>query len=146
MSPHLRKVQALTNMPPPKSKKELQSFLGTLNYFSKFSSKTTEVCELLQKPTSVKADLYDKAKKIIKQDTYMKCYDASKPLYLKTDTSGTSLGGGLLQVRESRNYEHDEMPDNVTLHQTLITSNSMSSAEWQYSNIKLEALWYVTQA
>ena len=40
-----RKVQVLTDMPPPKSKKELQSFLGILNYLSKFSPMTAEVCK-----------------------------------------------------------------------------------------------------
>ena len=34
VSPDLMKVKALTNMPPPKSKKEMQSFLGILNYLS----------------------------------------------------------------------------------------------------------------
>ena len=32
-----RKVQALTDMLPPKTKKELQSFLGIINYQSRFS-------------------------------------------------------------------------------------------------------------
>ena len=38
-----RKVQALIDMLSPKSKKELQSFLGILNYLSKFSTVTAEV-------------------------------------------------------------------------------------------------------
>ena len=42
-----KKVQALTDMPPPKSKLELQSFLGKLNYLNKFSSVTAEVCKPL---------------------------------------------------------------------------------------------------
>ena len=60
-------------------------------------------------------DLYDEAKKIIKQDSCMKFYDMSKPLYLETDASGISLTAGLLQVRERMNCGHDKMPDNVTL-------------------------------
>ena len=80
MSLDPRKVEALTNMPKSKSKKELQSFLGILNYLSKFSPMTAEVYEPLQKYTSVMAewslnrmykDLYNKAKKIIMQDTCM---------------------------------------------------------------------------
>ena len=68
-------MEALTNMPPPKSKKELQSFLGILNYLSKFSPVTTKVYELSRMHRFVKAewslngmyqDLYDKAKKINK--------------------------------------------------------------------------------
>ena len=79
-----RKVQVLMNMPPPSHKNELQSFLGILNYLSKFSPMTAEICKLLQKLMLAKAewmwngmyqDLYCKDKKIIKQDTCMKFYD-----------------------------------------------------------------------
>ena len=55
MSPDLAKVKALTDMPPPKTKRELQSFLGIINYLSKLSPMTAEVCELLQRLISVKA-------------------------------------------------------------------------------------------
>ena len=40
-----RKVQALMDMPLPKSSKELQSLLGVLNYPSTFSPATEEVCK-----------------------------------------------------------------------------------------------------
>ena len=49
VSPDFRKVQTLTGMPPPKSKKELQSFLGILNYLSKYLPATAEVCEPCKK-------------------------------------------------------------------------------------------------
>ena len=51
-----RKKKALTDMPPPTSKRELQSFLGILDYLSNFSPVTDEVHELLWKLTSVKAE------------------------------------------------------------------------------------------
>ena len=71
VSPDPRKVQALIAMPQHKGKKELQSFLGIINYLSTFSPMTAEVYESLWKITSVKTvwvrngmykDLYDKAK------------------------------------------------------------------------------------
>ena len=34
--PDLTKLKALTDMPPLKSKKEFEAFLGVLNYFAKF--------------------------------------------------------------------------------------------------------------
>ena len=43
MSPHPRKLQALIDIPPPKTKRELQSLLGIINYLSKFSPMTAEV-------------------------------------------------------------------------------------------------------
>ena len=44
-------------------------------------------------------NLYDKGKKITKQDACMMFYDISKALYMETDVSGVGLGIGLLQVR-----------------------------------------------
>ena len=58
----------------PKCKKELQSFLGIMCYGGKYS---TEICELLRKITSVKAewtwnksyqDIYKKAKDLKKKN------------------------------------------------------------------------------
>ena len=43
VQPDLLKVKALTNMPAPKNKKELQAFLGIINYLGKFSPGTAEV-------------------------------------------------------------------------------------------------------
>ena len=37
----------MTEIPPPKNKKELQTFLGIMDYLSKFSPSTADVCEAL---------------------------------------------------------------------------------------------------
>ena len=101
VQPDLQKVRALTEMPVPKNKKELQAFLGIINYLGKFSPGTAEVCKLLHKLTSSKMmwtwnasyqQLFDKAKSIIKADVSMKFYDDSKPFYLETDASRVGLG------------------------------------------------------
>ena len=47
-----QKVRALTEMPAPKNKRELQPFLGVINYLGKFSLGMAEVCDPLQKLTS----------------------------------------------------------------------------------------------
>ena len=101
--PNPRKVQAPTNMPLLKTKKELHLFLDIINYLSKVSPMTAQVCEQLKKlRTSVKADwtwkrrmyqvLNDRAKKIV-----------VRPLYLENDASGISLGSRLLQVKGGMN-------------------------------------------
>ena len=51
------KAKALTNMLPPKTKRELRSFLGIINYLIKFSPVVAEVCKLLSRLTSVNAAL-----------------------------------------------------------------------------------------
>ena len=76
IQPDPRKVKALTEMPAPKNKKEIQAFLGIINYLGKFSPGTAEVCKPLHKLTSWKTmwtwnasyqQLLDNAKSIIKQ-------------------------------------------------------------------------------
>ena len=45
----------------------------------------------------------------------MKVCDVVRPLYLKTDGSGVSLGARLSHVRYGMNCGHDKVPDNTTL-------------------------------
>ena len=45
--PSSDKVQAITNMPQPVNKKELQSFIGMVNYLSKFTPRLSELAECL---------------------------------------------------------------------------------------------------
>ena len=52
VQPDPRKIKAMTKMPAPKNKKELQAFLGIINYLGRFSPSTAEVCKPLCKLTS----------------------------------------------------------------------------------------------
>ena len=72
------KLCVLTEMPPPTSKKEIQSFLGIMNYLRKHSLLIAKICEPLHRITSVKSEciwnrtyqkLYEKAKALIKMHT-----------------------------------------------------------------------------
>ena len=76
VKPDLHKLKMLTEMPPPKTKKEFQSLLGIVNYLSKFSFSTVNVCESLRQLTWSKTErtwnatyqkLFDKTKSIIKE-------------------------------------------------------------------------------
>ena len=136
-------------MPVPKNKKELQAFLGIINYLGKFSPGTAEVCKLLCKLTSNKMtwtwnasyqQLFNKAKSIVKADVCMKFYNDGKPLYLETDVSGVSLGAALLQLCNNMVCQKGMATDNITLHPIAFASKSLISVEWRYSNIKCEVL------
>ena len=75
------KVKALMEMPPPKTKRELQLFLGILNSLSKLSPLTLEVCEPFRRMKPVNdvwtwnksyKEIYKRAKSMVKEDIYMK--------------------------------------------------------------------------
>ena len=70
----------------------------------------------------------------------MKLYDVVRPLYLETNTSGISLGAGLLQVKGSLNCGHDKIPDNVIMWLIAFASKSLSSVEQHLSNTEHEAV------
>ena len=55
VQPDPQKIKALTEMSVPKNKKELQAFLGIINYLDKFFAGTAGVCEPLCKLTSCKS-------------------------------------------------------------------------------------------
>ena len=79
----------LTKMIPPTNKKELQFFLGIMNYLGKIFPAALEVCEPLRKLTSSKSEwmwnntyqqLFDKAKAIIIKDATTKFFNEKERL------------------------------------------------------------------
>ena len=94
------KISTLMEMPLTNTKKEVQAFLGIINYLGNFSPRTVVVCKPLCKLTSSKAvwtwnvsykAIYDKTKLFIKANACMKLYNENKPFYLETDASGEAL-------------------------------------------------------
>ena len=70
----------------------------------------------------------------------MESYDASKPIYLEKDASGIGLRASLFQMQEDMSWGHNEVPDNVVPCPIMFGSKSLSSMEWQYSDITRETL------
>ena len=119
-----QKTRELTKMPVPKNKKELQAFLGIINYLHQFFPDTLEVCKPLRKLMSSKMtwtwnashqQLFEKAKLLIKVEICMEFYDDTKLLYLETDASGVGLGAALLQHRDNMVCQKGTVPDNAIL-------------------------------
>ena len=116
MSPHPVKVKAVTDMPLPKMKRELQSFLHIVNYLGKFSPMTAEVLEPLRRLTPVNAawmwkilyqEINERVKSLVKEDTCMKYHNFRKPLYLETNALGVGLGATLLQAKDDLSCRYD---------------------------------------
>ena len=125
-------------MPTPNNKRELQDFLGIINYLDKFSPGMAEVCDPLQKLTLSKAawtwntsyqQLFMKAKSLIKADVCMKFYDDTKLLYLETDAPRVGLGAALLQLHDNTTCHKDMVPDNTILCPIAFVSKSLTGAE-----------------
>ena len=81
VQPDSQKHQSLMDMPPPNNKKDLQAFLGIINYLSKFSPGTADVCDPFCTLTLSKAtwawnasyqSQFRRAKILIKSDMCMK--------------------------------------------------------------------------
>ena len=56
----------------------------------------------------------------------MKCYDDTKPLYLKIDASGVGLGAALLQTWEGTTCQKDMVQDNTILCPIAIASTLLN--------------------
>ena len=75
VQPTAEKIQAILNIPVPAKKKEVRSFLGSINFYRKFipnfSTKSAPLSDLTRKnqPNHVKwTDEHDQAFKQLKQD------------------------------------------------------------------------------
>ncbi|UYV66738.1 K02A2.6-like [Cordylochernes scorpioides] len=107
--PTEEKCEAIKNFPKPENKKELQSFLGLLNFYSKFLKDRTTVLEPLHrllnkrncwKWKEVEDRAFREAKNLIQSDLVLTPYDARKPLVLACDASPFGVGAVLSHVEE----------------------------------------------
>ena len=100
------KVQAIAEMPPPSCKKEVQSFIGMINYFSKFTARLSELSlpirELAKDKVAFNWGLeHQAAFKLVKNEIItapiLAYYDSKKTTVLQTDANINGLGACLLQ-------------------------------------------------
>ena len=94
--PDPKKIQSIKNWPSPKSSKELQSFLGAVNYLSKFipelSSLRSPLQGLIKKDTEylwtgTHEQAFQKLKSAVCESTLLSYYDKSKPIFIEVDAS-----------------------------------------------------------
>ena len=131
--PSSAKFKAITEMPKPTTLKDLQTFLGMVQYLSKFSPRIAEIAEPLRDLMKKHApyawgpkhnQTFDNIKREIVQAPILKYYDLKKETVLQTDASTKGLGACLLQDG----------------HCTYFASKSVQDAECRYVAIELEVL------
>ena len=90
-------------MPPPTCKKWVQSFIGMINYLSKFSARLLKLAELIRELSKDKVPFnwglehHAAFKQIKKEIAILAFYNPKKETTLQTDTSIKGLGACLLQ-------------------------------------------------
>ena len=144
MKPDEKKVMDLHNMPEPKSKKEVQVFLGLINYLSPFIRNLSAEAEPLRQLTKEQvpfewsedySHIFSHLKSLVSKEVCLKFYDTEGPVSLMVDASTKGIGAALLQPdRVSDNqYGEDFKP-------VAFASKALTSAEKNYSNLEREML------
>ena len=104
--PAQSKIKAIQEMPPPQCKKQVQSFIGLINYLSKFSAQLSELAEPIRELCREKVPFiwgpehesaFHLVKKEIASAPVLAYYNPNKPMILQTDASCKGLGACLLQ-------------------------------------------------
>ena len=131
--PAQSKLKAIQELPLPQCKKQVQSFIGMINYLSKFSARLSELAEPIQELSKEKVPFnwgpeHDSAFHLIKKEIaaalILAYYNPNKPTILQTDASCKGLGACLLQ---------NEKP-------VYFTSRALTETQKGYMVIELESL------
>ena len=133
LKPDPKKVIAITSMKEPSDVKDLQTFLGMVNYLSRFTPKLAALTSPLR--DLCKADVefqwesqqrkaFDAIKDEIAAASTLQFYASSEPLILQVDSSLKGLGAALIQTQGP----------------VAFASKALTDAETRYSNIERELL------
>ena len=131
--PDKNKVTAITKMPAPTNKKQVQSFIGMINYLPKFSGRLSLIVEPIRELAKYKVSFnwgpehesaFTQMKQEIVSAPILAYYNPKKQTILQTDASIKGLGPCLLL---------EEKP-------VYFASKALTEAQWGYVAIKLESL------
>ncbi|KAL1447833.1 hypothetical protein WDU94_013915, partial [Cyamophila willieti] len=132
------KLKALNEIPIPKDVTQVKSFLGFVNYYSKFlpnmSTVLSPLYELLKKNTkfvwSEKQNMaFQKVKQMLLSTNVLTHYDPSLDIVVSCDSSAYGIGGVIAH----------KMPDGSE-RPIAFTSRTLNSSEKNYACIHKEAL------
>lgn len=137
LKPNPRKVQVIGEFPRPKNTRQIQSFLGMINYyrrfikdFAKLAKPLTILCKQDQPFiwTETTQISFDKLKQILCNDIILSLPDFTQLFYVTTDASDVAIGAVLSQ---------GELPYDRPIH---FFSRTLNEAQRRYSTIQKELL------
>lgn len=138
LKPTEEKVKAVKNAAAPKNLQELRSFIGAVNYYSKFlpnlAHHMAPLYKLLQKNvqfkwTKVQEDAFRQIKELLSEETLLAHYNPEAELILTCDASPFGLGSVLQQKNA-----------NGSIQPIAFVSRTLSKPERNYAQIEREAL------
>lgn len=106
VTPDQQKVKAINDMPAPKGKKELQRFMGMINYVGKFipnlSTINKPLRELLENKvewhwTEKHEECFNNLKILLTNAPVLKYFDTEETVTLSVDASSEGIGACILQ-------------------------------------------------
>ena len=138
LHPTQEKVKAIQEAPEPKNLAELRSFLGMINYYSRFlpnlSHQLAPLYKLLKRTIrwhwkTKQAEAFQLAKTALQADSLLVHYDPKKQIVVACDASPLGLGAVLSHI----------MPDGQE-RPIAYASRTLTAAERGYSQIEKEGL------
>jgi len=131
--PEKEKIEAINQLEPPKTRKQMMSFLGAVSFHRRHIKGFAEITAPLFELTKPKRDYvwtetHEKAFKAIKKALMeapaLALPDTEKPFILSSDASGTAIGCTLSQIREDGNevicaYASRKLTDLEALHMSM---------------------------
>ena len=145
------KWRVIKDWPVPTNIKELQSFLGSVNYLSKFipylSTHRKPLQDLLKQSSvdteflwlDTHTEAFNKLKTAICKDVTLKYFDSSLPIYIECDASKKGIGVVMLKPDSAiENTSNSDVPYNLC--HVFYASKTLTDTESNYSNIECEML------
>ena len=136
--PDKKKIESVVNAPAPKTTAEVRSFLGLVNYCSRYikdyCTTTYPLRQLLKERTKFRwgeeqQSSFVKLKDAITRASILSHYSFSAPTRVVVDASPWAVGALLLQQQSDCTY-----------HPIVFGSRSLTETEMKYSQIEKEAL------
>lgn len=137
--PNPAKIDAIFSAPVPVDTKQVQSFVGLCNFYSRFipnfASQMSPFYELLKKNSQFKwtklhQQSFDKIKQTFVNSNVLQHFNSNFQTCLETDSSSYGLGAVLLQRENDSNHW---LP-------VQFASRTLNAAEKNYSQLEREAL------